>query len=154
MFRRFRQEDDSANSRPAAQPVQQQRPRSPIETVIGVGAAFKGTLKAPHGTRIDGTVEGSIQVSGPLVIGQNARIMADIWAGAVSVAGTVKGNIKAEKVDILSTGRIYGDLLTNAISTEEGGFLRGTVEMTDAAEELPAVSEPSASEPSGADAEG
>lgn len=140
MFRRFRgEEEKNHNSRAAAAPAA--RTASPIQTVLGSGASFNGTLKAPHGARIDGTLEGSIEVSGPLVIGETARIVADIWAGAVSVAGTVKGNIKAEKVDILRTGRIYGDLLTNAISTEEGGFLRGTVEMTEEAASEPAEAE-------------
>ena len=142
MFRRFRQNEQKNNSAiPAINGSAPDRNASPIQSVLGPGASFKGTLKVPHGARIDGTFEGSLEVAGPLVIGESALIIADIWAGAVSVAGTVKGNIKAEKVDILSSGRIYGDLLTNVISTEEGGFLRGKVEMTETKEELFTVEE-------------
>ena len=142
MFRRFRQNEQKNNSAiPGINGSAPDRKRSPIQSVLGPGASFKGTLKVPHGARIDGTFEGSLEVAGPLVIGESALIIADIWAGAVSVAGTVKGNIKAEKVDILSSGRIYGDLLTNVISTEEGGFLRGKVEMTETKEELFTVEE-------------
>ena len=138
MFRRFRQDEQkNNNATPAINGSAPTRNGSPIQSVIGPGASFNGTLKVPHGARIDGTFEGTLEVSGPLVIGESARIIADIWAGTVSVAGTVKGNIKAEKVDILSSGRIYGDLLTNVISTEEGGFLRGKVEMTETIEESP-----------------
>ena len=142
MFRRFRQDEQKNNSAtPAINGSAPNRNGSSIQSVLGPGASFKGTLKVPHGARIDGTFEGSLEVSGPLVIGESARVIADIWAGSVTVAGTVKGNIKAEKVDILSSGRIYGDLLTNVISTEEGGFLRGTVEMTETAEESPSFEE-------------
>lgn len=102
-----------------------------ILSAIGPNSSFNGTIVSEGGMRIDGSFEGSLTVKGPLVIGDGARIIADITADAVSVAGTVKGNINAKKVDILSTGRIYGDLITNSFTTEEGGFLRGQVRMTD-----------------------
>lgn len=102
-----------------------------ILTVIGKGSSFKGDIVTDGGARIDGSFEGSLTVKGPLVIGENARIVADITADAVSVAGSVKGNITAKKVDIMRTGRIYGDLITGSFTTEEGGFLRGQVRMTD-----------------------
>lgn len=102
-----------------------------ILSVIGKGSTFKGEITTEGGTRIDGSFEGSLIVKGPLVIGENARIVADITAEAVSVAGSVKGNITAKKVDIMRTGRIYGDLITGSFTTEEGGFLRGQVRMTD-----------------------
>jgi cytoskeletal protein CcmA (bactofilin family) len=49
------------------------------------------------------------------------------------VAGTVKSNIIAEKVEILTTGRIYGDLTTGAFASEEGAFLRGQIVMQEPA---------------------
>ncbi|MBM4423494.1 MAG: polymer-forming cytoskeletal protein [Chloroflexi bacterium] len=102
-----------------------------ITSVIGSGSSFKGDIVTEGGARIDGAFEGSLMVKGPLVIGENARIVANISADSVSVAGSVKGNITAKKVDIMRTGRIYGDLITGAFTTEEGGFLRGQVKMTD-----------------------
>jgi cytoskeletal protein CcmA (bactofilin family) len=102
-----------------------------IVSVISKGSTFKGDIVTEGGTRIDGSFEGSLTVKGPLVVGENARIVAHITADAVSVAGSVKGNITAKKVEIMRTGRIYGDLITNAFTTEEGGFLRGQVRMTD-----------------------
>lgn len=104
-----------------------------IQTVLGRGSTLNGTIVAEGGARIDGSFEGSLTVKGPLVVGEGARIVADITAEAVSVAGSVKGNITAKRVDILGTGRIYGDLITGSFTTEEGGFLRGQVRMTDSA---------------------
>jgi len=50
-------------------------------------------------------------------------------ANNVIVAGAVKGSITAEKLEIRSTGRVWGDVVTTAFSTEEGAFLRGQVRM-------------------------
>jgi len=52
-------------------------------------------------------------------------------ANVVIVAGAVRGNITAEKVEIRSTGRVWGDVVTAAFATEEGAFLRGQIRMED-----------------------
>lgn len=103
-----------------------------IETVIGANASFNGALSSSAGVRIDGGFDGTIEVNGSLVVGEGARVVAEtIRAQVVSVAGSVKGNIIADKVQILPTGRIYGDLDVIAFVTEEGAVLRGNVTMRD-----------------------
>jgi hypothetical protein len=52
-------------------------------------------------------------------------------ANVVIVAGAVRGDITAEKVEIRSTGRVWGDVVTAAFATEEGAFLRGQIRMED-----------------------
>jgi cytoskeletal protein CcmA (bactofilin family) len=109
-----------------------------IESVLGPGIYFKGTLTGAGGARIEGSFDGSINLHGALVVADGAKVTADIQADAVSVAGSVKGNITAGKVEILSTGRVWGDLVTSAFATEEGSFLRGQITMKDEnAEEAP-----------------
>jgi cytoskeletal protein CcmA (bactofilin family) len=43
----------------------------------------------------------------------------------------VRGDITAQKVEIRSTGRVWGNVVTSAFTTEEGAFLRGQVTMQD-----------------------
>lgn len=102
-----------------------------IETVLGPGVHYKGTLNGAAGVRIEGSFDGSINIKGPVVITDGAKVTADIQASVVSVGGSVKGNITAGKVEILSTGRVWGDLTTSAFASEEGAFLRGSVKMED-----------------------
>jgi cytoskeletal protein CcmA (bactofilin family) len=52
----------------------------------------------------------------------------------VIVAGAVRGDITAEKVEIRSTGRVWGDVVTAAFATEEGAFLRGQIRMEEKVE--------------------
>jgi cytoskeletal protein CcmA (bactofilin family) len=103
-----------------------------VDSVIGPGLHYQGSLSGAGGIRIEGSFDGQIKLGGPLVIAEGAKVTCDnIEASVVSVAGTVKGNITAGKVEVLSTGRIYGDLTTTAFSSEEGAFLRGQITMQD-----------------------
>jgi cytoskeletal protein CcmA (bactofilin family) len=102
-----------------------------IESVLGPGIDYQGTLTGTGGIRIEGAFDGTISIKGPLVVADGAKVTADIQASAVTVAGSLKGNITAAKVEIQATGRVWGDLVTAAFATEEGAFLRGQVRMED-----------------------
>ncbi len=76
-----------------------------------------------------------IAVRGLVVVGETGRVTCpELRANTVIVAGAVRGNITAEKLDIRATGRVWGDVTTVAFSTEEGAFLRGQVRMEERVE--------------------
>lgn len=116
-------------------PTTSQAPIERVTSVLGPGINWKGDLRGSGGVRIEGAFEGEINIRGLLVIGETGRISCkQIEANSVIVAGAVKGNIKAEKLEIRSTGRVWGDVTTVAFSTEEGAFLRGQVRMEERVE--------------------
>lgn len=101
-------------------------PSEKIENVIGPTANFNGHFKADGGIRIDGVFEGIVETAGNVIIGEGARVMADITARNVSVAGVVKGNINATgRLEILSTGKVLGDIAVASFLIDEGGIFRG-----------------------------
>ena len=101
-----------------------------VTSVLGPGINWTGNLGGKGGIRIEGTFEGEIAIRGLVVIGETGRLTCkNLKANNVIVAGAVKGNITAEKLEIRSTGRVWGDVVTTAFSTEEGAFLRGQVRM-------------------------
>ena len=103
-----------------------------VTSVLGPGIIWRGNLRGSGGIRIEGTFEGEIGIRGLVVIGETGRVTCDnLQANTVIVAGLLKGNVTAEKLEIRSTGRIWGDVLTGAFATEEGGFLRGQIRMED-----------------------
>jgi len=108
-----------------------QRTVAVIQTVLGPGVHYNGTLRGAAGVRIEGTLDGKVIVNGPVIIAEGAKVNADIQATVVSVAGNVKGNIVAGKVEILSTGRVWGDLETIDFASEDGAYLRGQVKLQD-----------------------
>jgi cytoskeletal protein CcmA (bactofilin family) len=102
---------------------------SKIETVIGPGCRMNGILQSEGGVRIDGVFDGTIQIQGNLVVGESATIVADIQAYNITVSGTIKGNITANKIEIMETGKVWGDLSINSLLLNEGAFLRGNTNM-------------------------
>jgi cytoskeletal protein CcmA (bactofilin family) len=120
----FKKRNDPVPS--SVQPAQSER----VTSVLGSGVIWKGNLSGTGGVRIEGAFEGDIALRGLLVIGETGRVTCEhLRANVVIVAGAVRGDITAEKVEIRSTGRVWGDVVTAAFATEEGAFLRGQIRM-------------------------
>jgi len=115
---------NAANARPEITPIER------VTSVLGAGIIWKGSIKGKGGVRVEGTFEGEINLNGLLVVGETGRITCEnVQANTVIVAGAIKGNITAEKLEIRSTGHVWGDVKIVAFSTEEGAFLRGNITM-------------------------
>ena len=101
----------------------------PIETTIGPNTHVKGDIQGDGGLRVDGVIEGNIETTGNLVISESAKVLAEVKAKNVSIAGAVRGNIEANRVEILDTGRVWGDLTIKSLLINEGAYLRGQTYM-------------------------
>lgn len=126
-------------------------PAERVTSVLGAGINWQGNLRGSGGVRIEGTFEGQVTIRGLVVVGETGRVTCeDLRANIVVVAGAVRGNITAEKLEIRSTGRVWGDVTVVAFATEEGAFLRGAVRMEEkvdlGAEENPPAPEDDAGE--------
>ena len=103
-----------------------------ITSVLSAGINWSGDLGGSGGVRIEGTFEGNIAMRGLLVVGETGRVTCQsLRADTVIVAGAVKGDITAERLEIRSTGKVWGNVVTVTFSTEEGAFLRGQITMED-----------------------
>jgi cytoskeletal protein CcmA (bactofilin family) len=101
-----------------------------VTSVLGPGINWQGNLRGSGGVRIEGTFEGEIKIRGLVVVGETGRVTCEnLQANTIIIAGVVRGNITAEKLEIRSTGRVWGDVTVVAFATEEGAFLRGSVRM-------------------------
>jgi cytoskeletal protein CcmA (bactofilin family) len=100
-----------------------------FETVLGANTVVEGTLRSNSNVRLDGTFTGTLEISGNVLVGETAKITADIHAKNVSIAGAVRGNVSGNKVQILRTGRIWGDIHALKLTTEEGAFIDGKISM-------------------------
>lgn len=118
----------------------------PIETTIGPNTHIKGEIQGDGGLRVEGVVEGNIETTGNLVITESAKVLAEVKANNISIAGAVRGNITANRVEILDTGRVWGDLTIKALLINEGAYLRGQTIMPQDLKP-PKIESPEASRP-------
>ncbi len=103
-----------------------------ITSVLGPGVIWTGSINGTGGVRIEGAFEGQIALRGMLVVGESGRVTCEnLRASTVIVAGAVRGNITTQKLEIRSTGRVWGDVVTSSFVTEDGAFLRGQIRMED-----------------------
>ncbi|MGA9526408.1 MAG: polymer-forming cytoskeletal protein [Myxococcaceae bacterium] len=101
-----------------------------LETLIGKGSEFDGKLTFEGQVHIEGKFNGQIHTKDTLIIGQSAKVQAEISAGTVIVKGVVEGNIKAQQlVELHASGRIKGNVETPALSIERGGTFEGSSKM-------------------------
>jgi cytoskeletal protein CcmA (bactofilin family) len=65
-----------------------------------------------------------------LTVGSGAHINGDIVAREAMVSGEVTGDIRAcDRIDIVKSASIEGDLSTAKIVIEEGAYFKGGVEI-------------------------
>ncbi|MBI4831304.1 MAG: polymer-forming cytoskeletal protein [Candidatus Lindowbacteria bacterium] len=104
-----------------------------VDSVIGAGSIVKGDVQSRGTLRIDGNVEGKVTSDAAVIIGSKGVVKGNISASHVMVGGSVHGNVVGrEKVEILSTGRLYGDVTTPAAKfvVAEGVIFEGRCAMS------------------------
>ncbi|EQA34724.1 polymer-forming cytoskeletal family protein [Leptospira inadai serovar Lyme str. 10] len=97
-----------------------------VNSIIGEGAEFNGDFKLSGLLRIDGIFRGTIKTDGKVLIGKNGIVDTDIRARIVVAGGEIHGNIFAtERVTLLASCRMKGDIITPKVVMEEGVQFEG-----------------------------
>jgi cytoskeletal protein CcmA (bactofilin family) len=98
--------------------------------VLSSGVSIKGDVTFRNELLIDGEVEGTIKSSGALIIGQHARIRANITAGTVTIHGTVNGNVSAsERLVLQPGGAVRGDIEAPSLALDENATFLGSAKI-------------------------
>ncbi len=101
-----------------------------ITTTLGSETNFSGTMKFQSSLKINGNFQGKIISPGFLYVEEGAVINADINVGSVVIGGCVKGNVEArEKLELLPTGQLYGNVRTAKLKIADGVVFEGKCEM-------------------------
>ncbi|HWR39222.1 MAG TPA: polymer-forming cytoskeletal protein [Patescibacteria group bacterium] len=104
-----------------------------VDTLLGKDTTIKGTILAKGTLRIDGNVEGDVTTSGDIVVGETGKLVAQIKARSATVAGTINGNLDIqEKLELLSSARLDGDIKVGKLIIGEGAVFHGACEMRNA----------------------
>ena len=100
----------------------------PGRAVLGGGLALRGEITGEGDFHIYGRFEGEIDVSGRVIVSEEAQVDANINAASIVIAGKVRGNLSASThLDILPTGVLTGTLKAGSFSAAEGSSVKGEI---------------------------
>lgn len=95
-------------------------------STIGLTSHFEGKFAVKGAIRIDGKFEGEALIVDKVFIGPKGKVRSNIKASSVVVEGILIGNIQAtNRVLLLPTSRILGDIQTPELIIQHGTILKG-----------------------------
>ncbi|MCK4554658.1 polymer-forming cytoskeletal protein [Candidatus Parcubacteria bacterium] len=101
-----------------------------VETIIGPSVKVKGDFNSQGNIIVEGIVQGNLKTKGSLLIGNKAKITADVEAKEAKIGGEVKGNVKIKGyLELTATAKIFGDVEADSLSVERGAILNGKCTM-------------------------
>ncbi len=104
------------------------REAAPIvaETVLSNQIKLEGRLQSTSNIRFDGEMNGDLTTEGDLSVGEGGRVQGNVTGRNVVVGGSIQGNVNTTgRLEILATGKVFGDIVVGSLIIDEGGILRG-----------------------------
>ena len=123
-----------------------------ITTILGKGSEFEGKLQFEGTLRIEGVYSGQIVSDSVLIVGEGAKVDAEIDIGTIIINGQVTGNVRAKQgVEIRGAGRLQGNIHTPSLYIEKGVTFDGNCKMGDPGKKDSVFTPPPAPDKTGLD---
>src|SRR5512133_3199946 len=114
-----------------------------LNALLGRGSEFEGKLTFEGTVRIDGKFNGTIVTNDVLVVGEGAKIQAEITCGTIIVHGEINGDVKAKSaVELHHPARMKGNIETPSLMIEKGVAFEGQCKMEGADRAAPSKPAP------------
>ena len=99
--------------------------------LICQGTKVTGDIESNRNIRIDGQLNGKLNTTGKVVIGNTGSIEGEIICENIEISGSITGNIRAkELISLKSTSKIHGDIHADKLAIEPGAVFTGSCEMS------------------------
>ncbi len=100
------------------------------QSVITSDVEITGTIKTSGGIQIHGKLNGDLECAGDATIGKSGQIKGNITANAISMAGTINGNMVAkDRIEMKSSAKVMGDIKSKRLAVEDGVTFIGKSEV-------------------------
>ena len=102
------------------------------KAVLGKNVILEGHIRSQEDLIIEGEVEGTIDmIEHRLTIAANGKVRANVKVREIEVLGSIRGKIEAaDKVYIRKSAQLVGDIHSAAIIIEDGGYIKGSIELS------------------------
>jgi cytoskeletal protein CcmA (bactofilin family) len=100
--------------------------------LISNGTEITGDINSSGDIRIDGSLVGNLKTKGKVVIGPTGRAKGELFCKNIEVSGTIEGKLAVEQLlNLKSTSKINGEIITTRLSIEPGAKFTGTCKMSE-----------------------
>jgi len=97
-------------------------------SVIGQGTVVRGNVRGEGSLEIYGRVDGDVEVTGDVTLGDQASVRGDVTGARITIAGTVVGELRGSEAVILErSAQVTGDITAPRVGVEEGARARGAL---------------------------
>lgn len=97
-----------------------------INSYLGKDTILEGKLIFEGTFNLDCNFKGDISAPGTLIVGENGKIDSNIHVTSIVSKGEILGNIIAEeRVEIHSSGKVFGDIWAPVVVVKKGAVFEG-----------------------------
>jgi cytoskeletal protein CcmA (bactofilin family) len=103
-----------------------------VNAVLGKNVVIQGQIRSREDLTIEGEVDGTIEMlEHRLTIATDGKVRADVKAREIEVRGSMQGKVEAvDKVFIRKSAQLVGDIHSAGIIIEDGGYIKGSIELS------------------------
>ena len=98
---------------------------------IGKNLIIDGIVSGSDNIIAMGSINGEVELSGDIKIGDTSKISGNIHAGKIFVSGFIEGTLFAsERISLEKTAKMKGVIIAKRLSVEEGAVFDGEARMS------------------------
>jgi len=101
-----------------------------VVSVIGPELLVTGNLETTGELRIEGDVQGDVYAA-RIVVGEQARVVGDMVADEIDIAGVVQGTIRGNTVTFRGGSQVEGEIMHRRLTVEQGAYFEGKSRRSD-----------------------
>ena len=106
------------------------RDQGKLDTVIGPETSVKGDFRVAGGVRLDGQVEGRMDITETLVTGPRSLLKGEVHCRDAVIAGRIEGNVfAAESVELQTGAQVFGNITGKGLVIQRDCVFHGNCSM-------------------------
>ena len=101
-----------------------------ILNLLSEGVIVEGNIQTPRDIRIDGTLVGTVNADGRLILGPSSHVTGTVTSPNIDVFGSVEGDIVSTGIVVLrAKSNVKGTISTATMVVEAGAVFNGESNM-------------------------
>lgn len=119
-----------ANKKNDSTMAKQPEPDHTSINLVGAGTTIKGEIFSNGDIRIDGSILGTVESKGKVIVGNTGVVEGDIICQNADFSGQIKARVEvAELLTLKASSKLFGEIITSKLAIEPGAVFTGSCTM-------------------------